>query len=91
MAILVGELGSSQRLYNRLIRYLGYTANASAISLGQLNDGTTNTAEDTLAMSIIRVMLADDDSSGGSKRDPAVVATTVFYLLGRSIRMIFLL
>jgi hypothetical protein len=39
----------------------------------------------------VRAVFAEEGSTAPSGRDAAVVATTVFYLLGRSLRMIFLL
>lgn len=71
---------------------VGYTANATAITLGRPVEDAAHVKE-SFVIGLIGAILPEEASTGAghSGRDPALVATTVFYLLGRGLRMAALL
>ncbi|PVG04558.1 hypothetical protein CPB86DRAFT_777843 [Serendipita vermifera] len=74
---------------------VGYTANASAISLAYGSpEGTHETTETSFTNETIHALTSSIlavEAPGMSKRDAALVTATVFYLLGRGLRIGFLL
>ncbi|PVG04111.1 hypothetical protein CPB86DRAFT_778353 [Serendipita vermifera] len=73
---------------------VGYTANATAISIAYPNSEfhstteSTTTEETTHALTASILAVAEEGVSA-VRRDPALVTATVFYLIGRAFRVVF--
>ncbi|CAG7847789.1 SubName: Full=Uncharacterized protein {ECO:0000313/EMBL:CCA71182.1} [Serendipita indica DSM 11827] len=74
---------------------IGYTANASAISIAypveSAGEAATTEGVTEAVSHVLAAVLGESGTTMKSGRDMAIVAATVFYLLGRALRIAFLL